>query len=64
LPPLFAYTTAWSGFPSSTFFVLFLLTVVCAVWMHVTVVRMLHWETPRLARHIERPTPAPEEALA
>ena len=26
LPPLFAYTTAWSGFPSSTFFVLFLLT--------------------------------------
>ena len=25
LPPLFAYTKAWSGFPSSTFFVLFLL---------------------------------------
>ncbi|MFN8190297.1 MAG: MFS transporter [Nocardioidaceae bacterium] len=64
LPPLFAYTTAWSGFPSSTFFVLFLLTVVCAVWMHLTVVRMLHWETPRLARHIERPIHAPEEALA
>ena len=26
LPPLFAYTKAWSGFPSCTFFVLFLLT--------------------------------------
>ena len=27
LPPLFAYTKVWSGFPSSTFFVLFVLTV-------------------------------------
>ncbi len=30
LPPMFAYTKAWSGFPSSTFFVLFVLTVGCA----------------------------------
>ncbi|HQR27270.1 MAG TPA: nitrate/nitrite transporter [Nocardioides sp.] len=57
LPPLFAYTKAWSGFPSSTFFVLFLLTVVCAVWMHATVVHMLHKESPDLARHIESPHP-------
>lgn len=63
LPPMFAYTKAWSGFPSSTFFVLFLLSVVCAVWMHWTVVHMLHRETPDLARHIENPTEAPEEAL-
>ena len=55
LPPLFAYTKVWSGFPSSTFFVLFLLTVVCALWMHWTVVRMLHRQTPELARHIESP---------
>lgn len=74
LPPLFAYTKAWSGFPSSTFFVLFLLTVVCAVWMHWTVVRMLHLESPDLAHHIENPEddrentatpiPLPEEARA
>ncbi len=58
LPPLFAYTKVWSGFPSSTFFVLFLLTVVCAVWMHWTVVHMLHKETPELSRHIESPAAA------
>ena len=56
LPPLFAYTKAWSGFPSSTFFVLFLLTVVCGLWMHWTVVRMLHAESPELADKLEKPT--------
>ncbi|MGB4967309.1 MAG: MFS transporter, partial [Candidatus Saccharimonadales bacterium] len=56
LPPLFAYTKEWSGFPTSTFFVLFVLTVICALWMHWTVVRMLHQQTPELARHLESPT--------
>ena len=58
LPPLFAYTKEWSGFPSSTFFVLFLLTAGCAVWMHWTVVHMLHRESPGLARHLEPPVAA------
>ena len=56
LPPLFAYTKAWSGFPSSTFFVLFVLTLVCAVWMHWTVVHMLHTESPELAHRLESPS--------
>ncbi len=56
LPPLFAYTKQWSGFPTSTFFVLFVLTAICAIWMHVTVVSMLHKESPELARHLEAPT--------
>lgn len=76
LPPLFAYTKAWSGFPSSTFFVLFVLTLTCAVWMHWTVVHMLNAESPELAHRLEgpddvrRPAPAlttdrlPEEARA
>ncbi len=55
LPPLFAYTKEWSGFPSSTFFVVFLLTVACSVWMHWTVVRMLHAETPELSTRLEAP---------
>ena len=55
LPPLFAYTKDWSGFPTSTFFVIFVLTAVCAVWMHVTIVRMLGEEAPGLAGIIERP---------
>jgi NNP family nitrate/nitrite transporter-like MFS transporter len=56
LPPLFAYTTAWTGLPSATFFVLFLLTLACTVWMHLTVVHMLHEQSPELADHFEQPT--------
>ena len=59
LPPLFAYTKAWFGFPSSTFFVLFVLTAVCALWMHWTVMDMLHRESPPLAGRIEHPSGLP-----
>ncbi|HST86139.1 MAG TPA: nitrate/nitrite transporter [Kineosporiaceae bacterium] len=55
LPPLFAYSQRWAGFPSSTFAVLFLLTAVCLLWMHLTVVRMLHEESPELATLLESP---------
>lgn len=55
LPPLFAYTKAWSGFPSSTFFVIFVLTAICLALMHWTVVRMLHASSPELAEHLEIP---------
>ena len=54
LPPLFAYTTSWTGLPQSTFFVLFALTLVAAVWMHVTVVNLLHTASPGLAHKFER----------
>ena len=37
------------------FFVLFLLSVVCMVWMHLTVVRMLHDSSPELSDHFETP---------
>lgn len=53
LPPLFAYTKAWTGFPTSTFFVLFVLVALSALWMHLTVVRMLHEESPELAHRLE-----------
>jgi NNP family nitrate/nitrite transporter-like MFS transporter len=61
LPPLFAYTKAWTGFPTSTFFVLFVLIAACALWMHWTVVRMLHAESPELAQKLES-TPTPSAA--
>lgn len=53
LPPLFAYTKVWTGFPTSTFFVLFVLTAVCTAWMHWTVIHMLHRQSPELARDLE-----------
>lgn len=65
LPPLFAYSKAWSGFPTSTFFVLFLLTAICAVWMQVTILRMHERHAPRLARDIDDHIPAtPSEVPA
>ena len=57
LPPLFAYGQSWSGFPSATFLVLFLLVVICTVWMHWTVYRMLHSRSPQLADDLEDPGP-------
>ncbi len=53
LPPLFAYSKAWSGFPTSTFFVLFLLTLGCAAWMHVTILRMHEKQAPQISRDID-----------
>jgi NNP family nitrate/nitrite transporter-like MFS transporter len=55
LPPLFAYTQAWTSLPQSTFFILFLITLACAVWMHVTIHRMLHAHSPELSSEIEQP---------
>jgi NNP family nitrate/nitrite transporter-like MFS transporter len=54
LPPLFAYTQAWTGLPQTTFFILFLLTLVCAIWMHLTVYRMLHANAPELRNTFEQ----------
>ncbi|MCP4894824.1 MAG: NarK/NasA family nitrate transporter [Actinomycetales bacterium] len=53
LPPLFAYTAAWSGMPQATFFVVFLVTLVAAIWMHLSVVSMLHKASPNLKGKIE-----------
>jgi NNP family nitrate/nitrite transporter-like MFS transporter len=53
LPPLFAYAAAWTGMPQATFFVIFIVTLVAAVWMHVTVVSMLHKASPDLANKFE-----------
>jgi len=55
LLPLFAYSTAWTGLPSATFFVLFLLTLSCWLWMHWTVVHMLQKSSPELAGYFEKP---------
>lgn len=53
LPPLFAYAAAWTGMPQATFFVLFLVTLAAALWMHFTVVSMLHAASPELKDKFE-----------
>lgn len=55
LPPMFAYLQAWTGMPQSTFFLLFVLTLVSAIWMHLTLWRMLRRRSPELTGQIEEP---------
>ena len=64
LPPLFAYSQRWTGLPSSTFFVLFLLTAACSIWMHWTVVHMLHTHSPELATALEAPVDGRDPAAS
>lgn len=54
LPLLFAYLAAWSGMPQATFFVIFIFTLAAALWMHFTVVSMLHSASPELSKKFEQ----------
>ena len=54
LPLLFAYTQAWSGAPQSTFGVLFVLTLLCAIWMHLTVMKLMNEQAPHAKDEIDR----------
>lgn len=62
LPPLFAYATDWTGAPQSTFGVLFLLTLSAAIWMHWTIVRMLHRESPTFGGKFDDDSIHPSDA--
>lgn len=53
LLPIFGYATAWTGIPTAPFGVLFVLTVVCFLWLHLTVHRMLQANSPELAHRFE-----------
>lgn len=53
LPPLFAYASGWTGMPQAMFFVVFLVTLIAAIWMHATVVSMLHMASPGLKDKFE-----------
>jgi NNP family nitrate/nitrite transporter-like MFS transporter len=64
LLPLFGYAVAWTGLPTALFGVLFGLTLACAVWMHVTVVAMLHRRSPELSNAFEHPHTPDSDATA
>ncbi|MDQ5976048.1 MAG: transporter, family, nitrate/nitrite transporter, partial [Actinomycetota bacterium] len=59
LPLLFAYTTGWTSLPQSTFFVIFVVTAIAAIWMHKTVISIMHMATPELANKFEHDHHAP-----
>jgi MFS transporter, NNP family, nitrate/nitrite transporter len=53
LPLLFAFFYEWTWIPQSTFFVLFVLTAVSFLWLHVTVMNMLQTASPHLEHRFE-----------
>jgi len=55
LPPLFAYTEALTGLPQMTFAVVFVLTAICLIWMHLTVMSMLNKAAPELKGRFDPP---------
>jgi MFS transporter, NNP family, nitrate/nitrite transporter len=55
LPPLFSYLWLATALPQSPFFVLFLLSGGCLVWLHLVVQRMMREATPHLRHRFERP---------
>ena len=61
LPLLFAYTGALTGFPQSTFFVIFIVSLIATLWMHFTVVKMLHRASPTLTNTFEHEPPSTDE---
>ncbi|KGA21354.1 hypothetical protein GM51_2520 [freshwater metagenome] len=52
--PLFGMVKKFTGLPTSPFIVLFALTVWCFAWMHLTIHRMLHEQSPHLATSFEK----------
>jgi MFS transporter, NNP family, nitrate/nitrite transporter len=55
LPPIFSALLIRVGVPQTTFAVLFLITVISFIWMHLVVVRMLSEASPHLKGTFERP---------
>jgi len=53
LPPLFAYGERRLGVPQVAFMILFLLTLVSALWMHLTVIGFLQRQSPHLKNDFE-----------
>jgi MFS transporter, NNP family, nitrate/nitrite transporter len=61
LPPMFSYLWVGTGLPQSPFFVLFLLSLVSLIWLHLVVLRLLKEASPHLRHTFERPPePQPE----
>lgn len=54
LLPIFGYVQAWSGIKSSPFGVLFFLTLICLLWMHLVVMKLLQKQSPTLLNIFER----------
>lgn len=54
LLPVFGYAQQWTGIYSSPFGVLFVLALICLLWMHFVVMHILQKQSPRLLHVFEK----------
>lgn len=52
--PIFGYAQSLTGIKSSPFAVLFILTLICLIWMHLVVMKILQKHSPNLLHIFER----------
>jgi MFS transporter, NNP family, nitrate/nitrite transporter len=55
LPPIFSYLWVGTGLPQSPFFVLFILSLVSFLWLHLVVLQILKEASPHLRHSFEHP---------
>jgi MFS transporter, NNP family, nitrate/nitrite transporter len=60
LPPLFAYANKLTGLPQMTFFVLFVITGLSFIWLHLVVIKMLQQAAPGLRNQFDEKNGASE----
>jgi NNP family nitrate/nitrite transporter-like MFS transporter len=61
---LFGYTNAWTSAPQSTFGVLFLVTLLAAIWMQFTVMRIVQQKSPEMKHEFDHMSPEASKADA
>jgi NNP family nitrate/nitrite transporter-like MFS transporter len=61
-PIIFGYLLRATGIWTTTWMFLAALSLVCLVWLHFVVRRMLKREAPVAVRHIESANPSPDDA--
>ncbi|MFV8328443.1 MFS transporter [Flavobacterium sp. ZS1P14] len=52
-PIVFGYLLAFTGFWTSSWLFIFVLSIVCLIWMHKTIIKIFRKETPGFTRDIE-----------
>ena len=53
MPPIFAWSLVKTGLPQTAFFVLFLITAISFIWMHLVVLQLLGEAAPKLKDEFE-----------
>ena len=52
-PIIFSYLLNFTGFWSSSWIFVLLFSVICLVWMHVTITKMMNARQPMLSKQID-----------